>query len=282
MKKIGYIISIGVLFSTIMTSCHTNDKKLETNALTFDSLKLTKVYYLDNDSTKPSCHLSIAFIYPAKGLAEKDLKILCSNFISTMFDQAYADSLPNIAAKCYANDYVSLYKEDAKSFYNDDTDDSEDNQKDYYSYFETLINRIIFNKYNLLSFQVEQKNYKGGANSFTSFRNYVINLKTGEFLTEESIYNAGYEKMIHTLLINKLLQQNNAKNISELEELGYFGIDEIASNHNFLIDEDGITYIFNRGESSALSLNEIRIHFSFNEIESILKPNSPIQPLLKE
>jgi hypothetical protein len=282
MKKIGYIISIGVLFSIILSSCHTNDKKLETNTLSFDSLKLAKAYYLDNDSTKPSCHLSIIFTYPAKGLPGKELKKLCSNFISAMFDQAYADSLPSVAAKCYANDYVRLYKEDAKSFYKDNSDDSEDNQKDYYSYFETLINRITFNKYDLLSFQVEQKNYKGGANSFTSFRNYVINTKTGEFLTEESIFNAGYEKTLCPLFINKLLQQNNAKSISELEDLGYFGIEEITPNHNFLIDEEGITYIINKGEYSALSLDEIRIHFSFNEIESILKPNSPLQPLLKE
>ncbi|OJU48403.1 MAG: hypothetical protein BGN96_11805 [Bacteroidales bacterium 45-6] len=282
MKKIRYIIWIGVLFLMILPSCHPGDKKSETSTLTFDSLKLTKVYYLDNDSTKPSCHLSISFIYPTRGSDGKDLKNLRANFISTMFDQAYADSLPNVAARCYANDYVRLYREDAKSFYNEDADDSEDNQKDYYSYFETLVNRVVFNKYNLLSLQVEQKNYKGGANSFTSFRNYVINLGTGEFLTEESIFNAGYEKAMRPLLINKLLQQNNVKDVSELEDLGYFGIEDIAPNHNFLIDKEGITYIFNKGESSALSLDEIRIHFSFDELESILKPNSPLAPLLTE
>lgn len=84
------------------------------------------------------------------------------------------------------------------------------------------------------------------------------------------------------MFINKLLQQNNVKNISELEDLGYFGIDEISPNHNFLIGDDGITYIFNKGESSALSLSEIRIKFSFDEIEPFLKPNSPIQSLIKE
>lgn len=282
MKKTGYIISIGVLFSIIFSSCHSNDKKSETSSLTFDSLKLTKVYYLDNDSTKPSCHLSISFIYPTKGLPEKDLKILRSNFIATMFDEAYTDSLPKAAARCYADDYVRLYKEDAKSFYKDDASDSEENQRNYYSYFETLTNRLILNQYSLLSFQVEQKNYKGGTNSFTTFHNYVIYLKTGEFLTEEAIFNLGYEKALRPLLIAKLLQQNNAKNIAELEELGYFGIEEIAPNHNFLIDGEGISYIFNRGESSALSLDEIRVHFSFNEIEAILKPNSPLAPLLKE
>ena len=84
------------------------------------------------------------------------------------------------------------------------------------------------------------------------------------------------------LLINKLLQQNNVKDVSELEDLGYFGIEDIAPNHNFLIDQEGITYIFNKGESSAMSLDEIRIHFSFDELESILKPNSPLASLLKE
>ncbi len=285
MRKIAYIVSSSLLILTILASCHrADDKKTETNSLSFDSLKVTKIYHLDNDTAKPSCHLSISFVYPKGGLADKDLKKLKANFISTMFDQAYADSLPEAAANAYVDYYIRSYKEDAKLFYADNTvsedEDSDETPKSYYSYFETLINRVIFNKYNLLSFQVEQKNYKGGANSFTSFRNYVIDLHTGEFLTEESIFNPDYEKTLHPLLINKLLQQNNVKDISELEDLGYFGIEEIAPNHNFYIDSNGITYIFNKGESSALSLDEIRVTFSFDELQSVLKPNSPIQPLL--
>lgn len=283
MKKISYILGV-VLFTTsiILSSCHhETEKKTESNTLAFDSLKLTRIYHLDNDSTKPSCHLTISFIYPSKGLSPKSIKQLQSSFISTMFDQAYADSLPKSAIETYASDYVRSYKEDAKSFYAE-TPDPEEDQKDYYSYFETLVNRIIFNKYDLLSYQIEQKNYKGGSSSFTSYRNYVVDLKNNQFLTEESIFNPGYEKALHPLIINKLLQQNNAKDISELEDLGYFGIEEIAPNHNFFIDENGITYIFNKGESSALSMDEIRITFSYSEIESLLKPNSPLQVFLKD
>jgi hypothetical protein len=280
MKIINYIFITSVLAVVSFSACHTRGQKSEANSVTFDSLKLVKVYHLNNDSTQPSCNLKILFVFPAKGLPEKQLADLKASFISSVFDQAYADSTPQAAAQNYVRDYVKTYQEDAKLFYSE-TNDGED-PKDYYSYFETLTNRILYNKSDLLSFQVEQLNYKGGANSFTSFRNYVVYLKTGEFLTEDAIFKPGYDRALRPLFINKLLQQNNVKNISELEDLGYFGIDEISPNHNFLIGDDGITYIFNKGESSALSLSEIRIKFSFDEIEPFLKPNSPIQSLIKE
>lgn len=277
MRSIYHIFFVGVLVTVGLSACHKSEQKNNTNSLAFDSLKLIKVYHLDNDSTKPSCNLKINFVFPVKGLSEKELAKVKANFISTVFDQAYADSLPGVAAQSYARDYVRTYKEDAKLFY-DDVNESEEPQN-YFSYYETLSNHILYNKHNLLSYQVEQLNYKGGTNSFTSFHNYVIDLKTGEFLSEDAIFNPGYERSLNPMFINKLLQMNNAKDISELEDLGYFGIDEIAPNSNFFVDDSGITYIFNKGE--ALSLGEIRIRFSYKELESLLKPNSPLHPLLK-
>jgi hypothetical protein len=107
----------------------------------------------------------------------------------------------------------------------------------------------------------------------------VFCLKTSSLLTEDSIFNEGYEKMLNIIFKDKLLEANAVETIDQLENLGYFGIEEIMPNNNFLVDDKGITYTFNKGEYSALQLDEINIFIPYEEITDILKENAPISAL---
>jgi hypothetical protein len=101
-------------------------------------------------------------------------------------------------------------------------------------------------------------------------------LNTGSLLSEDSIFAEGYEKELNIIFKNKLLAANNAETVDMLEKLGYFGIEEIVPNGNFLVDDKGITYTFNRGEYSALLLDEIIIFLPYSEINFIFKDDSPL------
>ena len=70
--------------------------------------------------------------------------------------------------------------------------------------------------------------------------------------------------------------------ISDLEDLGYFGIDEIMPNRNFLIDANGITYIFNKGEYSAYLLDAPEILITFEEVRMLLKKNTIVSKLVEQ
>lgn len=134
----------------------------------------------------------------------------------------------------------------------------------------------------LLSYQVSSMDYKGGANSSTLYKNVVLDLKTGNVVTEQDIFIADYKKELNAMLTSKIVAQNNVKKAEELLEFGYWGIEDITSNNNFYLDDNGLIYIFNQGEYSAPSLGKIQVPFTFKELSAILKPDSPISFLFKQ
>ena len=89
----------------------------------------------------------------------------------------------------------------------------------------------------------------------------------------------GYDVALQQLFANSLMQQNEVKSISDLEDLGYFGIQEIMPNRNFLINNEGITYTFNKGEYSAYPLSAPEVFIPFNELKMLLKPNTVVSKI---
>jgi len=220
----------------------------------------------------------LEFIYPVSYQDKNILDTIQKIFLSYFFGQHYQEVPPTEAVEKYTTNYIENYKEDARIFFKEKVlDRSEDASRDnYFSYFETISNNIKYNKADILCFQVIQTNYKGGQNSYKQVHNYTINLVNGKLLTEEDIFVSGYEKVFNTIFKDRLKAENKVTTIHDLEDLGYFGIEEMAPNGNFTIDDKGITYIFNKNEYSVLQLDEIVIFIPYNEIELILKDDSPI------
>ena len=234
------------------------------------------------------------FVYPIESSKAK-LKRLQQQFIQTAFGRNYDAFDPQEALSKYVSNFIENYETDAKIFDEDLLDlekhpnlipqnmdlihDHELQSTTFYSYKESLSNKIHFNESNILSFQVSQVNNKGGSATYSSYNNYVIDLKTGEILTENDLFTPGYDVALQQLFANSLLQQNKVKSISDLEDLGYFGIQEIAPNRNFLIDSKGITYTFNKGEYSAYPLSAPVIFIPFIEIIMLLKDNTVVSNL---
>lgn len=259
-------------------SCETNKKSDTPNDIVYDSISVAKIYHLENDSTKPSCSLKIKYIYPVKYKNQEVLnKMQAELNFALMEDEKYEKFVPSDAVDKYVGDYIENYKQDASEQFPDwaESDDPED----YFSYYKTLETKVVFDRGGLLSYQIISMDYKGGANSSTSYRNTVINLKTGESIYEKDIYISDYKEFLNALLIKKIVEQNKVQNPEDLLMYGYWGIEDLTSSNNFSVDEKGITYIFNPGEYSAPTLGEIRVFLSYDEIRMVLKPESPISDL---
>ena len=110
---------------------------------------------------------------------------------------------------------------------------------------------IAYNKNDILSYTVNFENYTGGAHGAHSFTNHVIDMKTGNLIKEDDIFIEGFQEDLAQILIDRIAKQNTVENPKELENIGFFSIDEIFPNGNFLIDDNGITYTFNEYEIAA-------------------------------
>lgn len=244
------IFSLLLLVIMLMVSCgNSGSSKIKAeNEISFDTISINKRQHLDNDSTRPFCDISVNFVYPVKS-AKTNLDTLQRFFVSNMFGPSFEDLKPLAAVEAYISNYIDNYSHDAYTYSESvsdmeelnalipgiDVDDSEHEiDKLFYSYYESLSDSITFNQHGILSFQIKQSNSKGeSASYYVSYSNHVINLNTGDQITEYDIFNAGYDKALQGLIITSLLEQNGVKTIDELEDLGFFGINEIVPNKNF-------------------------------------------------
>ncbi len=289
------ILSILLLFA----SCNAGDKgiALKENQVEFDTLIVEAKQYLNNDTTNPFCELNVHFVYPvASSMA--NLERMQQLFIRHTFGQEYVDFTPEKAVEQYKKDFLKNYEADANVFKEklqglgnestvlsqgfDSQHEEELKSDEFYSYHEILSNKVHFNKNSLLSFQLHRTNNKGGSASYSSYNNYVINLQTGDLVTENDLFVAGYDVALQQLFATKLLQQNDVETIYELEELGYFGIEEIMPNRNFLIDDKGVTYIFNKGEYSAYLLDAPEVLIPFDNLRMLLRKNTLVSKLAEQ
>ena len=299
MKKNKPLLAIVTLLLMFVVSCNTGTRSMfsKDNQVEFDTLIVEKTYYLLNDTAKPFCDLNMHFVYPITS-SKCELSVLQQIFIFNTLGQNYDVLTPEEATDRYTQNFIKNYETDAQIFDNElkelenhpnlipqnlDLNHEDELQSDkFYSYHETLSNKVHFNQNNLLSFQVYRSNNKGGSATYSAYNNYVINLRTGSLITENDIFTPGYDVALQQLFEQSLMQQNGVKTVSDLEDLGYFGIEEIVPNRNFLIDDTGITYIFNKGEYSAYLLDAPQIFLSFEELRMLLKKNTVVSKLAEQ
>ncbi|HBG39950.1 RsiV family protein [Limibacterium fermenti] len=281
--------------SILLFSCNESKRSMfkADNKVEFDTIITEKQYHLEGDTANPSCNLHLAFVYPV-GSGKADLAALQRFFVQNVLGAAYDSLSPAEAVEKYTRDYVDNYLYDVKVYrenVNDiqqinaripdmHADDSEHAVMDtFYSYYEILSDSVVYNRHDILAFQVKQSNNKGGVASYDSYRNCVINLKTETLLTENDIFNAGYDVALQSLFVTYLLEQNNVKTVRDLEDLGFFGVEEMLPNGNFLVTDKGIIYTFNKGEYSAYQLHAPEVFIPYDAIRSLLRNHTVVSKL---
>lgn len=279
MKTFLYLGLFTLVMPTFL-SCNGKKVKDVPNNIEYDSIAVSKTYHLNNDTTQSFCYLKINYLYPVK-YANTDIlaKIQKDLNIAFLEGDNYAQLSQADAINKYIADYIENYKKEIE-LRQTRWEESEDDVEYSFSYSKILSNRVLFDKDALLVYQIKAIDYKSNTDTLTSYRNIVIDLKTGNQLTESDIFIPDYKKALNTIIINEIVSQNNALKPDDLFELGYWGIEDLASNNNFYIDNNGLTYIFNQGEYTARRLGDIRVFLPYKKIAHLLKSDSPISVLL--
>ena len=104
----------------------------------------------------------------------------------------------------------------------------------------------------------------------------MIDLNAAKPLTEEDLFVDGFAEPMAQILVDQIAKQNDVTDPKELENLGFFSIDEIFPNGNFLVDDKGITYSFNEYEIAAYAVGLTQVTLPYAEIRHLLRDDSPI------
>ena len=267
------------LISVFVSGCNIGTKKTTDNDVTFDSISVDKTYHLLENPENPNCNLQINFTYPAKYDNKDILKKIQQQFVYSYFGDGYENLSPEEATAKYTEDYLNNYKDLEDEYKAEVAKADETPVGAWFSYFEMSYDDIAYNKNDILSYTVNFENYTGGAHGAHSFTNHVIDMKTGNPIKEDDIFIEGFQEDLAQILIDRIAKQNTVENPKELENIGFFSIDEIFPNGNFLIDDNGITYTFNEYEIAAYVVGATNVHLPYEEIQYLLKKESPIAHL---
>ena len=258
------------------TSCDGKGSKGQQNDIEFSSIDREEQYHLMDNSENPNCNLEIKFTYPTHLGKQALLPELQKQFVSAYFGEKYEPLTPEKAVQQYIEDYLAAYKELEVDFLAEKEKASSESMTAWYSYFEMSQNEIIFNQGGILSYTVYFENYTGGSHGGHATNHYVIDLNTAKPLTEEDLFVDGFAEPMAQILVDQIAKQNDVTDPKELENLGFFSIDEIFPNGNFLVDDKGITYSFNEYEIAAYAVGLTQVTLPYAEIRHLLRDDSPI------
>lgn len=263
------------------------------NHIEFDTITVSERQHLDRDTQNPYCDIHISFVFPVDS-RKVSTDTLQRFFVESVFGVAYRELSPADAVQQYVRTFIENFNTDARIFREDvqtlmamrinDNNTFASNEEflpdeNYFSYYERLSNTITYNQHGILAFQVVRSNKRGGTIAFRSYHNYVFNLQTGKQMVEYDIFNSDFELELQRFIIASLLEQNGVRTISELENIGFFGIEEIVPNGNFLICDRGITYTFNKGEYSIDQISAPVVFIPYRAIRSLLRRGTVVARL---
>lgn len=264
-------------------SCQPGKKKRTKNDITLTTETVKENYHLLENPENPNCSLQLSFTYPLySGNTDITLDEVQTLFIRSYFGEAYGIYSPEEAVKKYVEDYLRMYKELEADFKEDLENAENEPIGAWYSYYETSENEILYNANNILSYNVYFENYTGGAHGAHTTTNHVIDLTTATFVREDDIFIYGFNDKLAKLFVEEIKKQNNLENAEELEDMGYFSIDEIYPNDNFSVDEEGITYSFNEYEIAAYFVGITQIKLTWETVKDLLNPESPVSVLFED
>lgn len=280
--RTAYMKSLMALFflGMFMTSCNPHTKQTAQNDIQFDSVRVDRSYHLLDNPDNPNCSLQLDFTYPARFSNEEILKKVQKNFVLSYFGENYENLSPEKAVAQYTEDYLNNYKELETDFKAELTRKDDQPVEAWFSYFEMSSNEIVYNQNDILSYTVKFENYTGGAHGSHTYSNHVINLKTGNAITEEDIFVENFQDSLAQILVDHIARQNKVENPKDLENIGFFSVEEIFPNGNFRLDENGITYTFNEYEIAAYVIRETNVFVPYADIRYLLKKESPIMGII--
>ena len=279
MRRILFLSTTILLLSLMIVSCtKKNSKKVST--VSFRTVAMKEVHHLNDNAKNPVLSIELNYQFPTAYSDDSVLKkirgLMLADFLPDVADMT---SQPEIAMKSYINGKIKAYESSEEIIMDED---SQDNISQPAVAWKDNTNLLIrYNANGLLSYTVESNQYSGGAHGGTTFRNSVINLKTGEKIGEEDLFTEASLPLINDIILRKLETQNNVESPEELEQIGYFDITQISQYKNIYLTNDGLVYTFNAYEIAAYAVGTIEVKLTYQDLEGFVAPDSPLEKLIR-
>lgn len=276
MKSYIHYIILMLGLVAIVTSCSggkNSNASGDEATVTLSSLKEadTLSFPLSNGNNC-KVQVDVSVTYPKSFVNKQETEKLQKLFITTVLE--CGDSLTiEEAVKQYT---TGITRQNGASEDEDDDFALEDENG-------TPIDKILINVN--ITAAYNQKNIITFCKEVTYKRNDVVTSKMHRYYNldladmkpiDRTIFRDDAMSDVCQLLKDKLLEQTHTRNSDELNEIGYFNIDNLSVTDNFCFEENGITWSYLPQELAADALFEPRITLGFDVLKPLAAENSVI------
>ena len=137
----------------------------------------------------------------------------------------------------------------------------------------------VYNKNGVVTFERVDVVKKNDKVSSVTHRYYSFDVETMTYIDVNRLFSEDAIADVCQLLQQQLLSQNNAKGNEQLNDLGYFNVENLTVTRNFYFDDNGVTWSFLPNELAVEAVGEPKITIPYGDLSESLCENSIIERL---
>lgn len=269
-KALALIATTGIMLAGTLASCNGNADGWGNDVAAFDADSVRKelTVSLTADSVSPTCTLRMNIIYSkADSLKEANRQLISSGIIvPDYFSIGGGMTDIPLAVDSFVRRYTDEYKRDYRSLYEVDK-----NYFESYNIVYDVSTAVRQGRKGIVVYTAESRYSSGALHDTQTLVAKNIDMETKRLLTLDDVLVSGSEKFVTELIVKELCEQYDVEDIKQLNEKSVFnGIDPYPSR-NFMLEADGVTFIYNADEIATHDVGRILVKISYSDINPYLK-----------
>jgi len=261
MKKLCIPFMISVL--TVCVGCSSQTSV----PVTFEKAKVSKEVVLSAEADAPSCNVVLNVDFATGNNAEtaKAINEAIENRLFNMNGLTMQQAVDS-----FASQYTRDYKQNLSPLYAQDKEDAL--KRTWYEYNYSIDTETQEGRDDaVVVYLITLDYYEGGAHGI--YQQLVMNFdkQSGKQLTLQDVFVPGYEERLTELLLEKLMDLADVKNMEELKAKDYLFSMDMFPSENFILGKDNITFIYNAYEIAPYAMGMTELELSYDELSGILK-----------
>lgn len=137
----------------------------------------------------------------------------------------------------------------------------------------------VYNKNGVVTFERVDVVKKNDKVTSVTHRYFSFDVESQTFIDLPQLFRDDAVADVCQLLRQQLLQQNNATGNEQLNDLGYFNVENITVTRNFYFDDNGVTWCFLPNELAVEAVGEPKITIAYKDLSDFLCDGSIIEKL---
>lgn len=268
--QLSTLVAVFIVLNITMIACNNGDQKTATGTgeVQIDSCRLTDTTsFIKSNGERCAIYADATIVYPksfGNHAATEQLQRLFAAFVLNA-----PDSL-NLEDAMRATVTNTLHQYDFVEQLPNDLVADEDTEAQLVFKYNTLTTvRVCYNDNNVLTFCKNEVVKKNDKTTSETNRYYSFDLSAMSYIDLHKLFRDDALTDVTQLLRAQLLEQNNATSDDQLNDLGYFNVDNLTVTRNFCFGDEGMTWSYLPGQLAIDAVGEPKIQLSYDKLAQL-------------